>query len=108
MKGYIFLIATILIETISIIWMKMADGGNNKFYFTAALIAYFFTFLGLTATFKHLPMGWANAIWAGSSTVLVCLFGYYLFQEKMSWLQILFLSLIVIGLVGLNLTGKGK
>jgi multidrug transporter EmrE-like cation transporter len=108
MKGYLLLIATILIESLSIVLMKLSDGGKDKVYFYAAMFAYFLTFLGLTYTFKYLPMGWSNAVWAGSSTILVCVLGIYFFDEKITAWQAFYLLLIIIGLVGLNLSGKGK
>jgi multidrug transporter EmrE-like cation transporter len=108
MKGAILLIATILIESLAIVLMKLSNGGSNKIYFGVSMGAYFLTFLLLTYTFKYFPMGWTNAIWAGASTVLVCLFGMLFFNEKINFTQGFFLLCIVVGLVGLNFYGKGK
>jgi multidrug transporter EmrE-like cation transporter len=106
MKAYLLLLCTILVESCSIVLMKMSHGGINKRYLVASMTAYFVTFFLLTYTFKFFPMGWANAIWAGSSTVLVCIFGILFFHEKINITQAFFLLCIVVGLVGLNFFGK--
>jgi multidrug transporter EmrE-like cation transporter len=108
MKGYTLLLATILFETLAIVLMKLSNGGINKMYMTTSLICYAATFFLLTAALKFLPMGWTNAIWAGSSTVLVTIIGFIFFHEKISLRDVFFISCIVIGLVGLNFFGKGK
>jgi small multidrug resistance pump len=108
MKGYLFLILTVILETLAIILMKLAHGGTNKMYLTLAIICFSATFFSLTTALKYLPMGYTNAIWAGSSTVLVCLIGFLFFEEKLSIKEIFFLCCIIVGLVGLNFYGKGK
>lgn len=108
MIGYFFLFATIVIETLAVILMKLANGFENKIYFGLGILAFITSFIFLSMALKSLPMGWANAIWAGSSTLLVCLVGYVYFEEKINWIQGIFLLCIVVGLVGLNFFGKGK
>lgn len=100
--GYTFLILTILFETAAVICMKLSEGFHNKLQAVIAVIAYVLGFLFLTLALKHLPVGIANAIWAGASTVLVAVLGIFIFKEQLTIAQIIFLSLIVIGLVGLN------
>ena len=100
--GYILLILTILFETAAVIYMKLSEGFHNKLQAAIAVIAYVLGFVFLTLALKHLPVGIANAIWAGASTVLVAVLGIFIFKEQLTIAQIIFLSLIVIGLVGLN------
>lgn len=108
MIGYLYLISTIIIESLALTSMKLAGGYENKLYFGAGVFFYTASFFTLNAAFKYLPLGWTNAIWAGSSTVIMCIIGFVFFHEKMNWLQGLFFSLILIGLIGLNFFGKGK
>ncbi len=107
MKPYLFLILTILFESAAVVFMKMSHGFTHKLQAVLAIVCYSSSFIFLTMGLKKLPMGWANAIWAGSSTVLVALFSMYYFKENLNLHQIFFLTLIVIGLIGLNIQTQG-
>ncbi|MCW3116937.1 MAG: hypothetical protein JWM28_1019 [Chitinophagaceae bacterium] len=100
--GYFFLILTVISETAAVIFMKLSDGFQNKLPAAIAITAYVLSFIFLTFALKYLPVGLANAVWAGASTVLVTILGIYIFKEQLSAVQFIFLSLIVIGLIGLN------
>ncbi|MES1226248.1 MAG: multidrug efflux SMR transporter [Bacteroidota bacterium] len=100
--GYLFLILTVIAETAAVIFMKLSNGFQNKMYAGIAVTGYLLSFIFLTFALKFLPVGLANAAWAGASTVLVALLGIFIFKENLSGVQIFFLSLIVIGLIGLN------
>lgn len=104
--GYLLLALTIVAETTAVICMKLADGFRNKAYSSIAVLAYIAGFVFLTLCLKYLPVGIANAIWAGASTVLVAVLGVFLFKENLSTIQIISILLIVAGLVGLNISSK--
>ena len=108
MKGYIFLILTIILETLAIILMKKADGVTHKWYLISGGVCYVATFFLLTMALKYLPMGYTNAVWAGTSTFLVYLAGMLWFKEKTSILEMFFVACIITGIVGLNYLEKGK
>jgi small multidrug resistance pump len=101
--GYLFLLLTVLSETAAVLFMKTANGFQNKPQAIAAVTAYLLSFYFLTLALKRLPMGTANAIWAGASTVLVALLGVWLFRETLTMKQLFFMGLIVVGLVGMHL-----
>ena len=100
---YIFLIITILSETAAVIFMKLSNGFQQKYYAMAAVITYAASFIFLTLSLKQLPASIANAIWAGASTLLVAGASVYFLHEKLSWIQITSMILIAIGLIGLNI-----
>lgn len=101
--GHVYLIITILAETAAVIFMKLSDGFQQKFYAIAAVVTYAISFIFLTLSLKQLPAGIANAIWAGASTLLVAGAGVYFFHEKLNWIQVTSMILIAIGLIGLNM-----
>lgn len=104
--GYLFLLLTIVTESTAVIFMKLSNGFEHKLQGAVAVVTYILSFIFLTLALKHLPAGLANAIWAGTSTVLVALAGMFFLKEQVSITQWLFISLIVIGLVGLNFSGN--
>ena len=100
--GNLFLFLTILTETGAIICMKLSAGFQHRLYTAVAIASYGLSFVFLTLALKQLPAGITNAIWAGSSTVLVTMLGILIFKEKLNAVQIASVVLIVIGLAGLN------
>jgi multidrug transporter EmrE-like cation transporter len=100
--SYIFLLLTILSETTAVVFMKLSNGFQQKYYALFAIISYAASFIFLTLALKQLPAGIANAIWAGASTLLVAIAGIYVFNEKLNWIQIVSMLFIIAGLIGLN------
>lgn len=100
--GNLFLILTIVSETVAVVCMKLSNGFEAKFYTACAIISYGLSFVFLTLALKYLPAGIANAIWAGASTILVTLLGMLIFKEALTTIQVISMLLITIGLVGLN------
>lgn len=55
---------------------------------------------------KVLPVGTAYAVWTGIGAVGAVLIGIFVYHEPLSALRLLFLFLIIVGIVGLNLTSN--
>jgi len=106
--GYIYLILTIIFETLAIVLMKLADGTTHKLYLFSGACCYAATFYLLTMSLKYLPMGFTNAAWAGASTFFVYIIGNIYFKEKSSFLEYFFVFCILVGLIGLNYVAKQK
>ena len=82
--------------------MKASDGFQQKTSSIIAIVSYMLSFVFLTFALKKLPVGTANAIWAGASTLLAAILGAFIFKESLNVRQMIFLGLIVIGLIGLQ------
>lgn len=102
--GYLFLLLTIITESAAVIFMKMSNGFANRAEAAVAIVAYLLSFIFLTMALRQLPVGIANAVWAGASTLLVAVLGVFIFKEQLTTWQYVFLVFIIVGLVGLNLT----
>lgn len=101
--GYLFLLLTVIAESAAVLLMKASHGFQHKALAAMAVTAYILSFVFLTLALKHLPVGLANAIWAGASTLLVAILGVVIFREQVTVMQWVFLALIVIGLIGLSM-----
>ncbi|MDB5201511.1 MAG: hypothetical protein JWQ27_920 [Ferruginibacter sp.] len=103
--GYFYLALTIAFESAAVIFMKLSNGMTNKWQTGTAFICYALSFVFLSMALKQLPAGTSNAIWAGGSTIIVTILGWLIFKEQFNAWQLLFLGLIVIGMVGLQISG---
>jgi len=70
------------------------------------LILYLISLFFLTLSLRGIPVGIAYAIWAGFGIVLVALFGFLLQKQKLDFVAIIGITLILIGVVIINLFSK--
>jgi quaternary ammonium compound-resistance protein SugE len=87
------------------IGMKYTDGFTKLVpsIFTIAIATA--SFFMLAQAVKAIPVGTAYAVWGGIGAVGVAIVGILVFKESMEWTRLLFLSLIIVGIVGLKMHG---
>ncbi|GAA3387419.1 DMT family transporter [Cryptosporangium minutisporangium] len=95
-----------LLEVVWATALKQSDGftrlGPSIVATTGALVS----FLLLAVALKHLPAGTGYAVWVGIGTVGVAIAGTVAFQEALTAGRVFFLSVIVVGVVGLHLVER--
>jgi len=102
---WVYLLIAIAFEVMGTTSMKLSEG-FSKLVPSAAVVVFYLLSLGmLTLTLKKLDMSIAYAIWAGVGTALIAGIGVFYFKEPMTALKLGSISLIIAGVVGLNLTG---
>jgi sugE len=58
----------------------------------------------LSLVMKEIPVGMAYAIWTGIGAIGTLVGGMILYKEPVTYLRIMFILFIVIGIVGIHLT----
>lgn len=84
--------------------MKLSNGFRIlKFslYTVLFMIASFYT---LSLALKTIPIGVGYAVWSGIGAIGSVLIGMFLFKESKDIKKLLFISMIIIGIVGLKLS----
>ena len=89
------------------IGLKYTEGFTRLVPSVLTLTAMLISIVLLGLAVKTLPIGTAYAIWTGLGAVGVIIGGIFLFGEKVSGVQIGFMALIVIGVVGTKLFSAG-
>ncbi|AGF55964.1 small multidrug resistance pump [Clostridium saccharoperbutylacetonicum] len=102
--SWIYLILAITFEILGTTLMKLSDGFSNVKYAIAMLIFYVLSLSMLTLALKKLEIGIAYAIWSGVGIVLLSIIGVIFFKESINLPRIIFVSFILIGTIGLNLS----
>ena len=82
--------------------MKLSDGFTNIKYAIIMLIFYILSLVMLTFTLKKIQIGTAYATWSGMGIVLISIVGCMFFKDSINVQKIVFMSFIIIGVVGLN------
>ena len=65
-----------------------------------------FSFLFLSQATKTLPLGTAYAIWTGIGALGAVIVGIVLFKESVTPARLFFVTLLLIGIIGLKITSS--
>lgn len=83
-----------------------SDGFSKLWPSLVVTAGYGTSFVFLSLTFRHIPVGAAYSIWSGIGAVLISLVGWLLFNQKLDAPAIVGMGLIVYGVVVLNVFSK--
>lgn len=103
MNSWIYLVIAGIFEMIWVLALKFSDNFQKLGYVILTAVAMILSLLFLSLSFKTIPTGTAYACWTAIGAVGVILVGMIFLGESTSFLRIFFISLIVIGIVGLKI-----
>jgi len=103
--GYLLLLAAIVFEVTGTTCMKLSEGFTKLLPSVLLFAFYMISFTFFVYALKHIQIGVAYAVWAGVGLVLVAIVGIVYFKEPVSMLKVGSIALIVVGVVGLNMSG---
>ncbi|KXX67066.1 multidrug efflux SMR transporter [Flammeovirga sp. SJP92] len=102
--GWIYLLLSGLFEVAFTTSMKMSEGFSNWKGIVGFFIFGALSFSLLLKSMQSIEMGTAYAVWAGIGASGTILMGFFFFDNPFNWSKLLFLSLIVIGIIGIKLS----
>ena len=102
----VLLLVAIGIEVASTAALPRAEGFTNPGWTAFVLGGYAVSIWLLAIVVRTIPVSVAYAVWSGLGTAIVAVNGFWLLGESVSWTKALSLSLIVVGVIGLNLAGS--
>ncbi len=85
--------------------MKLSDGFTKTVPSICIFVFYALSFMALTMALKRIDVSVAYAIWSGIGTALIAIIGAVHFKEPMTMIKAVSVGIIIIGVVGLNITG---
>ncbi|MDO9419971.1 MAG: SMR family transporter [Herminiimonas sp.] len=106
MNQWLMLGIAIAAETIATSAMKASEGFTRVMPSIIVVLGYGVAFYFLSLTLKTIPIGIAYAIWSGVGIVLITLAGWILFGQKLDAPALVGMSLIIAGVVVMNVFSK--
>ena len=100
--SWIYLFVAGVFEIVWAIGLKYTQGFTRPLPSVITIVGMIVSFYFLAQATKTLPIGTAYAIWTGIGAVGAITLGVILFKEPIDLPRILFMSLIVIGIIGLR------
>jgi small multidrug resistance pump len=104
--GWLFLGLAIMLELSGTLSMKMSEGFSRLLPSVCMFILYGISFTCLNYALRYIDMSVAYATWSGIGIVLISAAGVWLFHERLSVASMLWMVVIVVGVVGLNLSSR--
>ncbi|WP_400237084.1 DMT family transporter [Methanomethylophilus alvi] len=107
MSGLLFLIAGGLLEPVWVIAMTKAGGNTDRraFWYVVFLSAMFMSLMFMSRGMKTMSVGISYAIWTAVGALSTIVAGRILYHEGISWKKVAAVTLILIGISGLEATG---
>lgn len=106
MQHWLYLGVAIVSEVIATSALKAAEGFTRPLPSLVVVIGYGIAFYCLSVVLRTLPLGITYAIWSGVGVALVALAGWLLYGQSLDLAAVLGLTLIVAGVIVLNLFSK--
>lgn len=100
---WIYLLLASFFEVTWALAMKYSDGFTNLWPTVITVVGYLASAVFLSLALRKLPLGTAYAIWTGIGIMGTSIFGFFLFKEALSLVQIICLVMIAGGIAGLKL-----
>lgn len=101
---WLFLVVAGGLEVFWSTCMKYSEGFTDLKFSILTGVGMIFSFLFLSQATKSLPLGTAYAVWTGIGALGAVIVGIVLFKEPVTAARIFFVSMLLIGIVGLKVT----
>ena len=103
--AYFYLLGAIVLEVCGTTSMKLSQGFTRLWPSILIFVFYGLSFTLLTVVLKKIEVSIAYAIWSGVGTALIATLGILYFKESLTLLKLVSLALVILGVIGLNLSG---
>ncbi|MEH1837156.1 MAG: multidrug efflux SMR transporter [Nostoc sp.] len=100
--SWIYLIFAILFEVSGTTCMKLSQGFTRIVPSVLIVVFYGLCFTFLTFALKRLEVSVAYSVWAGLGTILIAIIGIIYFRESTTFIKLMSIALIIIGVIGIN------
>jgi quaternary ammonium compound-resistance protein SugE len=94
-----------LCEVVWAVGLKYTDGFTRLLPSIITVVGMIVSVWLLAVAMRTLPLGTAYAVWVGIGTIGAFIAGVILFGESASALRLVSIALILVGLIGLKLSG---
>jgi small multidrug resistance pump len=105
MTNWLLLYVAIALEVAGTTSIKLSRGLTVLGPSVLSLVLYSASLGALSIAMNRLQMGIAYAIWSGLGTLAVAAIGIGYFNEPLNSIKVVSLCLVILGVVGLNLSG---
>jgi len=100
---WLYLAIAIVCEVIATSALKASEGFTRLTPSVVVVVGYVVAFYCLSLMLRSIAVGIVYAIWSGVGIVLISLVGWLLFGQTLSWVALLGMGLITVGVIIVNM-----
>lgn len=104
MRAWVLLVVAGLFETGWAVGLKYTDGFSRLLPTVGVLIALLISMAILAVAVRDLPIGTAYPVWVGIGAIGTVIYGLIFLSEPATLPRMLFVSLLIVSIVGLKMT----
>jgi small multidrug resistance pump len=105
MLAWIYLALAIVVEVGATVSLRFSDGFTKLWPALGSTLGYALSIYLLALVVKHLEVSLVYAVWAGIGTAAIAVIGMAALDETVSALKIASIAMVIVGVVGLNVSG---
>jgi small multidrug resistance pump len=102
---WLYLFLAIALEIAATSCTKLARGFTKPLPSLGVVVFYTLSLAIFTLTVKKIEVGTAYAVWSGVGTAAIAVIGFLWLGEQLTVAKLFFISLIIAGAIGLQLSG---
>jgi len=106
--AWILLIVAGLFEVCWAVGLKYTDGFRRILPSVLVVISIVASMIFLSLAERSIPIGTAYAVWVGIGVLGAAVLGIILFQDPVTPARFVFLTLLLVSMIGLKLTAPGN
>jgi len=106
--SYLYLAIAIIGELVGTSLLKASEGFSKLYPTIGVILAFICSFFFLSIAIKTIPLNTAYALWSGLGLVATTIIAVLIWKEKINVASVTGVTLILIGVVILNLFGPGN
>lgn len=103
--AWVIVLVSGVLEVVFSVTLKLSDSFTRPWPTVVSISSAILSVWLMSLTLKVLPIGTAYAVWAGMGAAGTAMVGMVFFHEPASWARLVCISLVVLGIVGLQLQG---
>lgn len=103
---YLYLSLAIFAEVIATTLLKQSNGFKIFFPTLTSLLCYALSFYCMSICMRSMSSGIIYAIWSGVGLVLISIVAYFLYNQHLDFAAVLGMSLIILGIIIIQLYSK--
>lgn len=106
--AWIIVVVAGLMEPTWVYFLEKCDNFRIVKWDICMAVTLFLSIFLMSLAMRELGPGTTYAVWTGIGVIGSMVVGAIFFKEKVTWVRMLFLMLILIGIVGINVAGASS
>lgn len=103
--AWLYVVFAAIVEIFWVIGLRYSD---SLLEWTGTVVAILFSFFFIIKACEKLPSGTVYAVFTGSGAAAIVLIDFVLFQADFSFVKLIFIGMIIIGVIGIKMTTVGE